>query len=262
MRLAGLQLDALARDGSRATGTPAASVRAGLERRVGDRERDAARARPRRSPSTEPRPSRSPWWCISRIDAVPGSRGPAKVPIVPWQRDRVHAAAGRRRSARASRRSTPRRRSPISSGSSPSSRSISAAVRRRPAARSRRPGRARSRSRIRSNTSPNSAMPAMSRVGEALLAQVGGRPCAPSMNAGVGAAVVERAPEVRVGRGHPVAVALELELGDHDGSSRPTTYAHGLMTKRSSANGRSSVHAPPSWSRRSSTSTPLPARAR
>ena len=38
---------------------------------------------------------------------------------------------------------------------------------------------------------------------------------APIDEAGVRAAVGERAPEVRVGRGDPVAVALELELGDH-----------------------------------------------
>ena len=41
------------------------------------------------------------------------------------------------------------------------------------------------------------------------------------------------------------------------GCSSPTRYAHGLITKRSSANGRSSVHAPPSRSRRSSTSDRL-----
>src|SRR5436190_22144146 len=45
-------------------------------------------------------------------------------------------------------------------------------------------------------------------------------------------------------------------------SSSPTTYAQGLITYRSSANGRSSVHAPPRRSRRSSTSTLRPARAR
>ncbi len=44
------------------------------------------------------------------------------------------------------------------------------------------------------------------------------------------------------------------------GWSNPTRYAHGLTTKRGSAKGCSSVQAPPSCSRRSSTSTDRPAR--
>ena len=121
-----------------ATGTPAASDRAGLERRLGDRERDPPEPALDVAPDRAEALSRSPWWCISRIDAVPGSRGPAKVPIVPWQRERVLRAAGRRRSGRASRRSTPRRRRRSARRRRRAAASISLAARRRRAARCRR----------------------------------------------------------------------------------------------------------------------------
>ena len=40
--------------------------------------------RPRRSPTPSASPSSSPAKCMSLIDAVPGSRGPAHAPMTPW----------------------------------------------------------------------------------------------------------------------------------------------------------------------------------
>ena len=75
---------------------------------------------------------------------------------------------------------------------------------------------------------------------------------------GEGRAVLERGPLRRIADERPVAVAGRSSSSMTIGCSRPTRYAHGLTTKRGSANGRSSVHAPPSCSRRSRTSTARP----
>ena len=70
-----------------------------------------------------------------------------------------------------------------------------------------------------------------------------------------GGAVVERDPQLRVGEVDLQPAFVQPSSSMTVWSSRPMTYAHGLTTYRWSGNGRSSVAAPPSRLRASSTST-------
>ena len=137
-----------------ATGTPAASSAPGLQRRLGDRERDPADA------ALDVAPHRAEAEQVALVVHEPDRRRarvarPGEGADRALAGDRVAAAARRRRSARASRRSTPRRRSRSAPGRRRAGASISSRLGdgRCQMSLGRR---ARSRSRIRSKTAPKS----------------------------------------------------------------------------------------------------------
>ena len=211
-----------------------------------------APCRPRRSPTPRRGPSRSPWWCISFTDAVPGSRGPANAPITPWPKSAcLMPLVGDVAVERLGDRLLEHDRDQLLVVAQHLLDLL--AARRGPA-----PGVA---ARPISEQPPKAAEhllvgdhAAHVGLGEPVRPHVLGGPVAVAEDS-ERAAVRERAPEVGVADEDAITAPLELQLADDDLVQQADHVRAGAdQVARDRRKGCSSVQAPPSCSRRSSTS--------